>query len=72
MANGNELVCVELYGHGHRYGQDASDMISEEMAIVVKASSSQQQGGVVIKCRYGDCGLDCELGQVVAQLGEWI
>ena len=45
MANGNELVCVELYGHGHRYGQDASDMISEEMANVVKASSSQQQRG---------------------------
>ena len=53
-------------------GQDALDMISEEMAIVVKASSSQEQEGVVIKCRYGDCGLDCELGQVVAQLGEWI
>ena len=43
MANGNELISVVLYVHGH--GQNASDMISEEMAIVVKASSSQGRKG---------------------------
>ena len=52
-----------LYRRGH--GQEASDMMSEEMATVVKASSSQERKGVVSKCRHGDRRLDCELGQEV-------
>ena len=39
MANSNQLISVVLYGCGH--GQDASDMISEEMAIVLKPGAGR-------------------------------
>ena len=52
-----------MYGYGH--GQDASDMISEEMAIVVKASLSQERKGWLPSA-------DMETMDWIVSLGKWL
>ena len=52
-----------MYGYGH--GQDASDMISEEMAIVVKASLSQEKEGWLSSA-------DMETMDWIVSLGKWL